>query len=774
MKRTRYDASLIVELLCCLLGSVAFCSVLMPALGQEVRMTDCLLFAAVDLAVIFLLSRRWWLTPLLIAAGALIGAGAVYFFKLWEPIWEYVQGFWDWYNAAYPYTLPYSVNGSIFLVRLVYALPVTLLLYLYFRRLPFLPLWVLLSGGLLLWMYYAESEGMLTVAALLLIVLLVLFARTNSRSINRRLGKREKIPAAAMQLTALVLAPLVVLFAFAIGPKEEGKWQSKGLVHLVQDVQDMISFYGDGSGGGGGSFDLGYSGLAPNGSALGGDIEPNNKVVLRAKTDRPILLAGAVYDGYNGWTWYDAWGMGNFRFDSPLWKGKRQEVYAIDKPSARKAAAIYSRITETVIMEVNLSVRFRSLFTGGKLERLSVQNLSDMLLYFNTQGELYTQDFPPSGPHYILRTRIFDREREDFDWNMEVLLTYAAASRDKEYEDILLRNSAVSDTVEPFVRELAEELTADCDNAYAKALAIEKWLGENCEYTKTPGQVPEDRDFVSYFLETREGYCTYFASAMTIMARLAGLPARYVTGYGLKQADRRTDTVSYTATNATAHAWSQVYFYGVGWVDFDPTNWNFYEPVEVDPPKVQEPKPEVTPPPMELPEPELPEPELPETPEPTGGVSTRKQDGTGKLLLIFGIALAAGLVVFLIVRFILLFFRVENFYRRLHRRYPDNAARADECYRQILRQLGFLGLELEPADTIRSFCARAEETLGVQRGQPRLTEVLEPVQLSRFALRQPTDGELRRMCDYYIELERRLRKTLGLGKYVLRRMLLGR
>ena len=86
---------------------------------------------------------------------------------------------------------------------------------------------------------------------------------------------------------------------------------------------------------------------------------------------------------------------------------------------------------------------------------------------------------------------------------------------------------------------------------------------------------------------------------------------------------------------------------------------------------------------------------------------------------------------------------MENFYRRLNRRYPDNAARADEA-------------------------------LAGDRARYPLETVCEPVVLSRFALREPSDGEVRRMCDYYIFLERALRKKLGLRSYILHRMILGR
>lgn len=767
------SSSLIVELLCCLLGSCAFCTALLPAMGQEVSMTDCMLFAAVDLSVIFLLSRRWWIAPALIAAVALLGFGAVWVFRLKEPILAYVNGFIEWYNAAYPYTLPYSENGSQFLVRLAFSFPVTLVLYVYFRRLPFLPLWILLGGGLLLWMYYSGAENLLTVTAMLLIVLFVLICRTNARSINRKLGRGEQIPAASMLITAMILAPLTVLFAFAFGPKEEGAWQSRSLVNFVEDLGDVFSFYGEGSSAGG-SFDLSYSGLAPNGFELGGNIEPNNRNVLRVKTNTPILLAGSVYDTYNGYGWYDGWGLGRFRFNSPLWRGRRREVFTIDKPSSNQAAGPYGKISKSALLDISMNVNFRSLFVGGKLERLSLQRADDSQVYFNTQGELYTLEFPDYALTYTIRTRVFDREQENFDWNMHVLLKYASAGKDKEYEEIRARYTGLSETIEPFVAELVEEITAGCEDDYDKALAIENWIRDNCTYTQTPGDAPGDRDFLSYFLETREGYCTYYATAMTLMARMAGLPARYVTGYGLKQADKVKDTTSYVATNATAHAWSQIYFYGVGWVDFDPTHWNFYEPVTKDEPAEEKPKPTARPEMPELPVPELPEPELPEPETDHEPLAPRKKDNTGKILLVvLGCDLAVFLI-FLLVRFILLFFRVENFYRRLNRRYPDNAARADVCYRQILKQLGFLGLEMQPSDTIRSFCARADEALAGERARFPLRTVCEPVILSRFAGREPEDGEIRRMCDHYIFLERTLRKKLGVRSYILRRMILGR
>ena len=83
------------------------------------------------------------------------------------------------------------------------------------------------------------------------------------------------------------------------------------------------------------------------------------------------------------------------------------------------------------------------------------------------------------------------------------------------------------------VRELAETITQADSTPYLKARSIETWLSENTTYTLTPGTPPDDVDFVAHFLQERQGYCVYYASAMTVLARCVGLPARYVTGFAI-------------------------------------------------------------------------------------------------------------------------------------------------------------------------------------------------------------------------------------------------
>ena len=114
---------------------------------------------------------------------------------------------------------------------------------------------------------------------------------------------------------------------------------------------------------------------------------------------------------------------------------------------------------------------------------------------------------------------------------------------------------------------------------YAIALQVRQYLADNCNYSKTPGAVPEGRELVEYFLtESHEGYCTYFATAAVMMLRAAGIPARYVEGFVVDTHGKTEVEVK----DSMAHAWVQYYVDEVGWVDFEvtPGNYSSEEAVE--------------------------------------------------------------------------------------------------------------------------------------------------------------------------------------------------
>lgn len=99
-------------------------------------------------------------------------------------------------------------------------------------------------------------------------------------------------------------------------------------------------------------------------------------------------------------------------------------------------------------------------------------------------------------------------------------------------------------------------------------------------YTRTPGNTPLNQDVIEYFLfENRRGYCMHYASAATLMYRMYGIPARYVTGYVVHPQDfeRQADgTYAAALTDYRLHAWVEIYRENLGWTPVEMTPLAYY------------------------------------------------------------------------------------------------------------------------------------------------------------------------------------------------------
>jgi transglutaminase-like putative cysteine protease len=137
------------------------------------------------------------------------------------------------------------------------------------------------------------------------------------------------------------------------------------------------------------------------------------------------------------------------------------------------------------------------------------------------------------------------------------------------YPEWVQRYLQLPPNLNPRIRRLAEQITANADNPYDKAAALEAWLRRNIRYNENIPAPPPDRDGVSYVLfDIRQGYCDYYASAMAVMARALGIPARVVSGYA--RGEWMPDG-QYRVRQRDAHTWVEIYFPSYGWVEFEPT-----------------------------------------------------------------------------------------------------------------------------------------------------------------------------------------------------------
>src|SRR5207302_8803622 len=138
--------------------------------------------------------------------------------------------------------------------------------------------------------------------------------------------------------------------------------------------------------------------------------------------------------------------------------------------------------------------------------------------------------------------------------------------RGQRYPSWVEADLAVPASLDARVRALAKRLGGGKDPADAAA-AIERWLATALRYTRElPGDVADP--IADFLFARRAGHCELFSSAMVLMLRSLGIPARNVTGYF---GGRRTDAGYYAVRAGDAHSWVEVYFPGAGFVRLDPT-----------------------------------------------------------------------------------------------------------------------------------------------------------------------------------------------------------
>lgn len=153
------------------------------------------------------------------------------------------------------------------------------------------------------------------------------------------------------------------------------------------------------------------------------------------------------------------------------------------------------------------------------------------------------------------------------------------------------RYLAIPEGLPPIVTETAASVVAEAEatTAIDQALALQSYFTDGeFEYSEQ-APVREDYDgtsaeVVGRFLEAKSGYCVHFSSAMAVMARSLGIPARIAVGFtpGEYVAEEDDEPAHYVVTTANLHAWPELYFDDIGWVRFEPTVGRGDKPVFID------------------------------------------------------------------------------------------------------------------------------------------------------------------------------------------------
>lgn len=298
---------------------------------------------------------------------------------------------------------------------------------------------------------------------------------------------------------------------------------------------------------------------------------PEPRDLLEVTADRRVYLRLAALDSFDGVTWrLGPPGSASFVPD-------RRQLFDTE-------GSLPAEVPIGASEEVGVDVRVRDLeniYVPTPYQPVRVTGPgADRIIYSRTGGFLATGELTDNPRGGSLEVGV----REGFRYSVTAQIPTPA------YQDLTpVRIDPEDPRVAPYLqlpgsydalRTQAERLyeAAGASSAVDKALALQRWfVGPDSPFTYST-DVPELRGsgaLEQFVLEQRTGYCEYFASAMAVMLRSTGVPARVAVGFLPGTSSPVTTDGEgpqrFTVSTEDAHAWVEVLFPGHGWVRFEPT-----------------------------------------------------------------------------------------------------------------------------------------------------------------------------------------------------------
>ena len=299
-------------------------------------------------------------------------------------------------------------------------------------------------------------------------------------------------------------------------------------------------------------------------NAMGREIEigqgspaVSGREVFRVESTGSAYWRAHTYDNYTGRGWTDSSSNGMLLVTELPQEGGWQALVSLEPPADQYNRSLWHEVRQKIAFTA--SWPSRSLPAAAEVGTITFAYPPGWVRV-SPAGDLVMSQSPiQAGSKYEVVSRVLEA-------SPAVLRRVPNADpEDPDLADYLRVPNSVWR-----VQAEAERVTAGLKGNYDRAAAIAAYLSSNYVYNLGVPPVPKEEDVVTHFLLTaREGYCDLFASAMVVMCRSVGIPARLATGFATGTYDEGAR--AYIVREMDAHAWVEIYFPRVGWVQFDPT-----------------------------------------------------------------------------------------------------------------------------------------------------------------------------------------------------------
>jgi transglutaminase-like putative cysteine protease len=293
-----------------------------------------------------------------------------------------------------------------------------------------------------------------------------------------------------------------------------------------------------------------FAGFEHQFTLMGGPIHLSDDPALTVMAEKPALWRCVVYDLYDGHGWSRT---GTYSTLMRATSGRRR----LELPESAQALRPPGR-TEELWQHVRCETPLGPVIAGAAQPTALVLDQPAQAALIDSYGCLRSPaGVEPVISYGVVSTRPVASEAE------------LAAAPTNYGPGIPGTYLGVPAQTRSKLQALADEITAGARNPYEKAAAVQRYLYRHCLYTLQVPPIPPGADAVAYFLQvTKRGACDLYASAFAVLLRLSGVPARVAVGFATGTYD--PPERAYKVLQSDAHAWAEVYFPTIGWVEFDP------------------------------------------------------------------------------------------------------------------------------------------------------------------------------------------------------------
>lgn len=341
---------------------------------------------------------------------------------------------------------------------------------------------------------------------------------------------------------ALIIAIIASIFPFDIdGKKDNINAAIKQEIVYYTNSKDIDDKY-----------DMSMSGYKDSGEKLGGPVYLSGETAFRVKSNNTYYLRGTVRDYYDGFSWKKS--KESFEKSATDEKNDNTDISNIN---GNEKMTIYPENLKTSTMFTPLNTYMvepqnGKIFSDNDNVYINSRTLNKAYnISFLFETSLGSGSIPEKGTYMV-------EYKKGKDSNLNIIYSSSAeySNTSNKYKNYLQLPNNIPDRV----YDLVHKITKGCTTYAQRAEKIRNYLLDNFIYDTNVSTVPDGAEFVDNFLfsKDKKGYCVYFATAMTVMCRIDGIPARYVEGYKMK--DYKDKSGLYVVTDRDAHAWCEILY----------------------------------------------------------------------------------------------------------------------------------------------------------------------------------------------------------------------